>query len=90
MLYALVCRDKPNSLELRMANRDAHLAYMAEQGLATYGGPMLDDDGNMCGSLIVIDVEDKAAAEVFSANDPYSKAGLFESVKINAIKKVLG
>ena len=26
-LYVLVCNDKPNSLELRLANREAHLAY---------------------------------------------------------------
>ncbi len=28
MLFALICTDKPNSLDLRMANRPAHLAYL--------------------------------------------------------------
>ncbi|EFG9941320.1 hypothetical protein BL470_005420, partial [Escherichia coli] len=34
------------------------------------------------GSLVVIDVADRSAAEAFAANDPYARAGLFESVEI--------
>ena len=30
MLFALYCEDKPDSEELRKANRDAHLAYAGE------------------------------------------------------------
>ena len=33
-LYVLVCNDKPDSLELRLANREAHLAYAREIGRA--------------------------------------------------------
>ena len=89
MLFALICKDKPNSLEIRLANREKHLAYGAE-ATVVFGGPMLDDEGNMCGSLLVIEAEDKAAAEAFAENDPYAKAGLFESVEITAWKKVMG
>lgn len=89
MLFAMICKDKPNSLEIRLANREKHLAYRAEATIV-FGGPMLDDEGNMCGSLLVIEAEDKAAAEAFAENDPYAKAGLFESVEITAWKKVMG
>ena len=51
---------------------------------------MLDDDGAMCGSLIVVQAEDRAAAEAFAAGDPYALAGLFEAVTITAMKPVLG
>ena len=51
---------------------------------------MLDDDGAMCGSLIVVQTENRAAAEAFAAGDPYALAGLFESVVITAMKPVLG
>ncbi|MBK1634854.1 YciI family protein [Rhodovulum adriaticum] len=89
-LYALICRDKPGHLDTRTANRQAHLDYVAETGVVTLAGPFLDDAGAMCGSLVVIDVADKAAAEGWAANDPYAKAGLFEDVTIQAWKRVVG
>jgi uncharacterized protein YciI len=51
---------------------------------------MLDGDGNMCGSLLILEVPDMAAAEAWAASDPYSKAGLFESVTLKAWKRVIG
>lgn len=90
MLFALICRDKPGALETRKANREAHLAYARDQGCILFGGPMLDEAGDMIGSLLAIDVADRAAAEAFAANDPYAKAGLFASVEITGFKKVFG
>lgn len=90
MLYAIVCRDKPNSLELRLANREDHLAYAASTGIVTLGGPMIDEDGGMCGSLLVVEADNLAAAQSWSDNDPYAKAGLFQSVEITAWKRAIG
>ncbi|EBU8132008.1 hypothetical protein DLM20_24945, partial [Salmonella enterica subsp. enterica serovar Java] len=53
----------------------------ADGGLA-FAGPFLDEVGKPNGSLVVIDVADRSAAEAFAANDPYARAGLFESVEI--------
>jgi uncharacterized protein YciI len=53
-------------------------------------GPVLDDDGQMCGSLIVLEVANLAAAQAWADNDPYAKAGLFSSVILQAWKKVIG
>jgi uncharacterized protein YciI len=53
-------------------------------------GPVLDDDGQMCGSLIVLEVDDLAAAQAWAAGDPYAKAGLFSDVTLRAWKKVIG
>ena len=83
-------KDKPGALQTRMDNREAHLAYIAETGVVEMAGPVLDDDGQMCGSLIVLDVEDMAAAQAWADNDPYAKAGLFEAVTLRAWKKVIG
>jgi uncharacterized protein YciI len=90
MLYALICRDKPGHLETRKANREAHLAYIAETGVVAQAGPFLDEAGEMCGSLVVLDVETLDAAQTWAENDPYAKAGLFENVTIQAWKKVIG
>lgn len=87
MLFVIHAKDKPNSLDIRKATRDAHLAYMADFDTPV-GGPMLDADGNMCGSCIILDVEDRAAADAFVAGDPYGKAGLFESVDVHEFMRV--
>jgi len=90
-LFVLHCLDKPNSLDLRMATREAHLAYVRPQmEKLKLGGPMLDENGDMAGSLMIIDVADRAEAEAFSANDPYTKAGLWQRVEITPFRATLG
>ena len=90
MRFALMTKDKPGALQTRMDNREAHLAYIAETGVVEMAGPVLDDDGQMCGSLIVLEVADMAAARAWAENDPYAKAGLFSEVTLRAWKKVIG
>ena len=91
MLIALIARDKPGALETRLANREAHLAYAADSGVPLkFGGPFIDADGNMCGSLLVMEVADMAEAEDFAANDPYARAGLFQSVELIEWKQTVG
>lgn len=91
MLFAVTCLDKPESGPLRQANRPAHLEYAKAAGdTLKMGGPLLSDDGErMIGSLLVLDVADRAAAEAWCAADPYAKAGLFESVTIRPFKWLL-
>ncbi len=90
MLFAIICTDRPASLDLRLATRPAHLAYLTTYAdRIVQGGPLLDTDGRPCGTLLVIDVEDRAAAEGFAMTDPYAKAGLFESTMIRAYRTVL-
>ncbi len=90
MLVALIARDKPGALDIRKANREAHVAYLKETGVVALAGPFLNGAGEMTGSLIVLDVPDMAAAEAWAANDPYAKAGLFANVTLDAWKKVIG
>ncbi|MEM1344043.1 MAG: YciI family protein [Pseudomonadota bacterium] len=91
MLYAIICRDKPGALDTRKANREAHLAHIhASKGAIVQAGPFLDSGGQMCGSLLIFEGEDQAEAEAWAADDPYAKAGLFESVEIRPWNRVLG
>ena len=90
MRFALICTDKADHIEIRKANRDAHLAYIANTGVVEMAGPFLDDGGLMSGSLVILEVEARADAEAWAAADPYAKAGLFAKVRIEAWKKVIG
>ena len=90
MLFVIACMDRPGGLDLRLATRPSHLAYLTTySGLVVHGGPMLDPEGRPCGSMLLIDVEDRAAAEGFAMQDPYAKAGLFESTIIRGFRTVL-
>lgn len=89
MLITLIARDKPGALNIRKANREAHLAYIKETGVVAQAGPLLDDAGEMIGSLVILEVEDMAAAQGWVDNDPYAKAGLFDSVELIPWKKVI-
>jgi uncharacterized protein len=83
MLYALLCTDKPNSLDLRMKARPEHLAHLDGLGeKLKAAGPFLDEAENPCGSLIIIEAENRMAAEKMAAADPYAIAGLFAKVEI--------
>jgi uncharacterized protein YciI len=89
MHFTIQCVDKPDSLELRMATRPTHLEYLkAHQEKFVVVGPVLDGEGKPRGSLYVIDMPDRAAAESFIAGDPYAKAGLFESVVVRPMRIV--
>ncbi|WP_299735897.1 YciI family protein [uncultured Roseobacter sp.] len=90
MLVALIAHDKPGALPIRQENRPAHVAYLKSSGVVQQAGPLLDDQGEMAGSLIVLDVADMDAANDWAAEDPYGKAGLFASVQLIAWNRVIG
>ncbi|WP_068116297.1 YciI family protein [Tropicimonas marinistellae] len=90
MLVALICKDKPRAIQTRLDNRTAHLDYIESTGVVFQAGPFLDTAGEMCGSLVILDVDNMETARTWAANDPYAKAGLFESVELRAWKKVIG
>jgi uncharacterized protein len=91
MLFIIDCRDKPDHEDVRKDNRQAHLDYLKSfNDKVVAAGPLLSDDGErMIGSLLILDFPDRLLAERFTANDPYAKAELFESVTIRRWKKVL-
>ncbi len=91
MLIALIAKDKPGAAQVRADNRPAHLEYLKTNAeTVLQAGPLIDADGGMIGSLIILDVVDMAAAQDWAAHDPYAKAGLFASVELIHWNKVIG
>ena len=90
-MFFIYCVDKPGHADLRAANRTAHLEYLGRyMDKIVAGGPTLtEDSGGMNGSVILMDLPDRAAVSAFLADEPYAKAGLFESVIVRPWKKVL-
>ena len=79
-------RSAPGSGEAhreRLRNHDAPLKVQI-------GGPLLDKAGQMCGSMLVIEAEDEATVRRYLDADPYSLAGVYESVQIHRFNWGLG
>ena len=87
MLFALVARDKPGHLDMRLAARPDHVAFLQKlqaEGSLAFAGPFLDAGEKPCGSLVVVKAESLGAAEAMLAGDPYQVAGLFAETTIQA------
>ena len=91
MEFVLICKDKPDHLDTRLATREAHLGWVATQGDAIrLAGPLLDDVGaTMIGSLFIIEADDRSAVQAMNASDPYTQAGLFADVTIHPFRQVV-
>jgi hypothetical protein len=90
-LFVISWADKPGGLPLRLANRQAHFDYIAARpGVLKLGGPVLNEAGDMAGSLMIVDVPDLAAAEAFAEGDPYRRAGLYERREVRPWKATAG
>ena len=91
MLFHIRCKDKPSQMNMRASTRAAHLNYIASFGDAVvFAGPTSTDDGEtITGSIFIIELENITAAEEFSQGDPYRKMGLFESIEIEQVRRVI-
>ena len=90
-LYVLICHDRADSLALRMATREAQLAYVRDHPLPLkVAGPILSDSGEMAGSILVFDADSRDQVQAFADQDPYAIAGLFERSEIMGWKVTLG
>lgn len=90
-LFALIAKDRENGLEHRLSHRPAHLEHMARldaAGRIRYGGPLLNDKGEMAGSLIIIEADDLDSARTTFAEDPYMIHALFEDYDVIETKPV--
>ena len=88
MPFIILAHDKPNSERLRAKLRSRHIAYLCDRkGQMLAGGAVLDEVGNAIGGMIILDTEDRAAAEHFVGEDPFTTGGVFGSIQILAWRK---
>jgi hypothetical protein len=87
MPFAVICLDRPGSAGLRAATRLAHLEYInPHRAKMRIGGALLDDDGtSRVGMVLAIDLPTRDAVQSFMRDEPYNRAGIFESVLIRPI-----
>jgi uncharacterized protein YciI len=89
MLYAVHCTDAAGVDSIRAQYLAPHKEYLVGQAhILVVGGALLaDKTEEAIGSLYIVNVENRAAAEAFSANDPFAQKGVFGKVTITAMRK---
>lgn len=89
MLYMVYGVDGPEGAKLRITTRDAHFAYLDKhKDIMVLGGATLADaDDARTGSVLIINVPDRAAADEFSENEPFRQAGVFSSVTVTRMRR---
>jgi uncharacterized protein YciI len=84
MLFVIHGIDKSGS-QLRERLIDEHRAYLKASPIRIVAsGPLMDDDNErMIGSVIVVDCANRGAVDDLMADEPFNRAGLYESLHVN-------
>ena len=72
------------ALDRRLAARPAHLENarrMREEGALLTGGAILDDQGAMIGSVLVVDFPSRTGLDAWLASDPYVTGDVWRKVE---------
>ena len=90
MQFIIIAHDGENVLDKRMAVRPRHLEGMAKLGehIICAGG-LLDGEGKMKGSVLILDFEDRAALDNYLKNEPYVIEHVWEKIEIEALNVVI-
>lgn len=73
----------------RQAARPKHLEgtkQMQANGTMILGGAMLDDNGTMIGSVMVVEMPDRAAVDAWLAKDAYSTGGVWKKIEVRPFR----
>lgn len=98
MLYVILGRDAPESLDKRLGVRAQHLERvqaLLEQGRLRSAGPLPAIDSadpgpaGFVGSLILAEFPSLQAAQAWARSDPYIEAGAWADVEVHPYKEVL-
>ena len=90
MQFVIKALDGEGLLEKRMEVRPRHLENMGKvNGKVVCAGGLLDDEGKMKGSVMVMDFADKAALDAYLASEPYILEHVWEKVEVERINVVL-
>src|SRR5262245_65365751 len=83
--WAIYCWDKPGTAETRRGLVEDQKRYVKGFGERVIGyGHFVSDDGrDTLGTSFFMQLDDRAAADAFVANEPMSKAGVYERVEIH-------
>lgn len=86
MAYLVHCLYRPGGADERLGIRRAHIEHMLEWLPRTvFGSAILGEDGKPAGMVVALNVDTQSEARRFLESEPYFRAGLFDTVAVNAL-----
>ena len=90
MQFLVKAYDGPGMLDKRMEVRPRHLEGMKALGKQIIcAGGLLDEEGRMKGSALVMEFTDRAALDAYLANEPYVVEGVWQKIDVEVMNVVL-
>ena len=90
MQFMVKAYDGAGVLEKRMEVRPRHLEGMEKRGAQVIlGGALLDEEGKMKGSCMIMDFPDRKALDDYLASEPYVTEHVWEKIEIEEMKVVV-
>ncbi|HOJ13134.1 MAG TPA: YciI family protein [Deltaproteobacteria bacterium] len=91
MQFLIIARDAADehAVERRMQSREMHLKgieRLREEGAVLFGAAILDEEGVMRGSMLVVDFPDRQSLENYLADEPYVIGRVWERIDITACR----
>ena len=88
--YMIKAYDGENMLEKRLAVRPRHLENMAKvPGKVICAGGLLDGEGKMKGSVLIMDFQSKELLRQYLDSEPYLKERVWETVEVEPMNVVI-
>ncbi len=90
MQFIVKAYDGPGMLDKRMEVRPRHLEGMKALGKQIIcAGGLLDHEGKMKGSALVMEFENRAALDEYLRNEPYVTEGVWQKIDVEVMNVVL-
>jgi uncharacterized protein YciI len=91
MAYAIIAFDGTDgeASARRLAARDAHVAFIigeAETGRLALGLPLQDEAGRSLGSLMILNVLDRAGLDAYLAGEPFATRDVWRTVEVHPFR----
>ena len=93
MNFLVIAHDfrDPDAPARRLQHRPAHIEgvkRMKAEGTFLDGGAMLDDEGRMVGSMVLVDFPSRAEVDAWLAGDPYVTGQVWEHIAVRPFRRV--
>ena len=92
MRYVIHAYDHTDAdaLDRRMQVRTDHLAFIRQlktAGRFIFGGALLDSDGKMIGSMLLLDMESEVQLQDYLRTDPYIVQGVWDKIDVKPFRQ---
>lgn len=90
MQFAITAYDGEHMLDRRMAVRPRHLENLSRiMDRVVCAGGLLDAEGRMKGSLMILDFDTREDLDAYLASEPYIAEGVWADVRVERMNVVI-